>query len=385
MKLRLVAALGLSAALLLTACGEGNGDETAAPQDTAVDQTEDPADTADETDEPGDDNGGSAGGDLSGELRGMGASSMRVSQEAWLAAFMDDNPGVTVSYAAEGSGAGRGAMEDGSAEFGGSDAAYAVEDNVAGAFGACSADSTLLNLPVYVSPIAIIYNLDGVDELNLDATTVASIFKGDIILWNDPAIAATNEGVELPDEYITVVHRSDTSGTTENFADWLSKIAPDVWDAEVSGDWPYSGQGGAQTDGVYTGVTGGNGTIGYVDASAAEGISVAQVESEGEFYGPDAEAAAAVVEASPQEEGREGHDLGLELDRTAAGYGGVLVAYLLLCQNYDDPDTAELVKAYASWIVSEEGQSMSEAQSGAAPLSEGMRDNVQAAIDSINA
>lgn len=389
MKLRLVAALGLSAALLLTACGDGNGTDTAAPEDTAVEETAAPEETTEETEEPGDETeepgDETAGGDLSGELRGMGASSMRVSQEAWLAAFMDENPGVTVSYAAEGSGAGRGAMEDGSAEFGGSDAAYAVDENVAGAFGACSADAALMNLPVYVSPIAVIFQLDGVDELNLDAQTVASIFKGDIIQWNDPAIAATNEGVELPDEFITVVHRSDTSGTTENFADWMAQIAPDVWDAEVSGDWPYGGQGGAQTDGVFTGVTGGNGTIGYVDASAAEGVSVALIESDGEFYGPEAEAAAAVVEASPQEEGREGNDLGLELDRTAAGYGGVLVAYIMLCESYDDDNTAELVKAYASWIVSEEGQAMSEAQSGAAPLSPGMRDNVQAAIDSINA
>lgn len=382
MKLRLVAALGLSAALLLTACGNGNGDESAAPQDTAAEAAPDATDSAEET---GDENGGETTAGQSGELRGMGASSMRVSQEAWLAAFMGENPGVTVSYAAEGSGAGRGAMEDGSAEFGGSDAAYAVEDNVAGAFGACSADSTLLNLPVYISPIAIIYRLDGVDELNLDADTVAGIFKGDIFQWNDPAIAATNEGVELPDEYITVVHRSDTSGTTENFADWLSQIAPDVWDAEVTGDWPYGGQGGAQTDGVFTGVTGGNGTIGYVDASAATGVSVAKVASGGEFYGPEAEAAAAVVEASPQEEGREAGDLGLELDRTAAGYGGVLVAYLMLCQEYEDDATADLVKAYASWIVSEEGQNMSQDQSGASPLSSGMRDSVQAAIDSINA
>lgn len=377
MKLRLVAAVGLSAALLLTACSDENGG--ASPEPTTETTTEV---STEET--PGGEETESAGGELSGSISGMGASSMRVAQDAWIAAFASQT-GVQVSYAAEGSGAGRDAMGDGSANFAGSDRAFRIDENVAGSFGSCSADSIIYNLPVYISPIAVVFNLDGVESLNLDPATISAIFKGEIAQWNDPAIAEHNPDVDLPDEFITVVYRQDNSGTTENLSDYLHANAPEVWDAEPSGDWPYSeGQGASQTDGVINAVTSGNGTIGYVDYSAAQGVSIVQIGSDGQYFGPDGEAAAAAVENSPLEEGREEHDLAIEIDRTAEGYGAVLVAYALVCAEYDDENTADLVKAYMAWISSEEGQEMAQAQAGSAPLSEALREQVQASIDAIN-
>jgi phosphate transport system substrate-binding protein len=365
MKLRAVAALGLTAALALTACG-GDATDQASPTAAGSD---------------------AAGGGSSGALAGMGASSMRVAQDAWTAAFMAENPGVTVSYAAEGSGAGREGIQNGSVQFAGSDRAFKIEENQAGAFASCAADSIVLDLPVYISPIAVIFNLEGVDELNMDAATIAGVFKGDIAKWNDPAIAALNEGVELPDEFITIVHRADDSGTTENFTDYLSQAAPEVWDAEADGMWPYEGgQPAPQTDGVKNAVAGGNGTIGYVDASAATDIGTIKVGADGNFFAPDAEAAAAAVEASPVEEGREANDLALELDRKSTeGYPISLVAYAMACQNYEDQATADLVKSYLTFISSEEGQSLAAEQAGSAPLSEGLREQVVASIESINA
>ncbi|NLE97798.1 MAG: phosphate ABC transporter substrate-binding protein PstS [Propionibacterium sp.] len=382
MKLRAVAALGLTAALALTACGGDAGDE-ATP--TTDETTPEAAETADAGDE-GEEDAGDAGSGLSGEFAGMGASSMRVAQDAWTSAFMADNPGVTVSYAAEGSGAGRGGMEDGSVQFAGSDRAFTLEENVAGNFAACTADSIVLDLPVYISPIAVIFNLDGVDNLNLDPATIASIFKGDIAKWNDPAIAAHNEGVELPDEFITIVHRSDNSGTTENFTDYLSQVAGDVWDAEVSGDWPYEGgQPAAQTDGVANAVGSGQGTIGYVDLSAAGDMGTVSIGTDGTYFEATPEAAAQVVENSPVEEGRAEHDLAIALDREADGYPIVLIAYAMACQNYEDQNTADLVKGYLSYISSAEGQDLAAAQAGNAPLSPGLQEQVAAAVDSINA
>lgn len=391
MKLRLVAALGLSAALLLTACGDGNGTDTAAPEDTAVEETAAPEETTEETEEPGDETeepgDETAGGDLSGELRGMGASSMRVSQEAWLAAFMDENPGVTVSYAAEGSGAGRGAMEDGSAEFGGSDAAYAVDENVAGAFGACSADAALMNLPVYVSPIAVIFQLDGVDELNLDAQTVASIFKGDIIQWNDPAIAATNEGVELPDLPINAVHRGDKSGTTGNFLAYLEAAAPDVWTHGTDDQFPsdLGGEAANQTAGVAAAVAAGEGSIGYLDASAVGDMQTVAVKSGNDFVPYSPEAAAAVVAGSPLEEGRADTDVVFDLDYTGVegAYPIVLVAYLIGCSEYTDSNVGAMVKDYFTYVASAEGQEAAAAEAGNAPLSDEIREQAMAAIDQI--
>lgn len=384
MKLRLVAALGLSAALLLTACSDGNGDASPEPTETNTTAEATEAPTDEETDgEEG--NGGETAGGLTGSLAGMGASSMRVAQDAWIASFAEQT-GVEVSYAAEGSGAGRDALVDGSANFAGSDRAFHLEENQPGAFAACTPDSIVYDIPVYISPIAVVFNLDGIDSLNLDAATVAGIFKGEIAKWNDPAIVEHNPDVELPDEFITVIYRQDTSGTTENLADYLSATAPDVWDAEVSGDWPYAeGQGASQTDGAYNAISAGQGTFGYVDLSAAGDLGIVSIGSDGTYYAPAGADAGAAVENSPYDEGREEHDLAIAIDRNAEGYAAVLIAYAMVCAEYEDENTAELVKAYMTWITSEEGQALAEAQAGSAPLSEGLRTDITAAIEAINA
>lgn len=380
MKIRAVAALGLTAALALTACGGDNttGEDTAAP----AEGEETPA-----GEETAEGEGNAAGGDLSGTLAGMGASSMRVAQEAWTSAFMDQNPDVQVTYAAEGSGAGREGIQNGSVQFAGSDEAFSIEENKAGAFKSCSADSAVYNLPVYISPIAVVFKLDGVDTLNMDPATIAGIFKGDIAKWNDPAIAELNPDATLPDEFITIIHRADDSGTTENFTDYLSQTAGDVWDAEPDKKWPYEGgQGQQQTDGVYNAVASGNGTIGYVDASAVkDDVSVVHVGTGDKFFAPDPEQAAAIVENSPIEDGRAEGDLGIALNREAEGYPIILVAYGIACAKYDDQATADMVKAYLTFITSEEGQNMAAEQAGSAPLSAGLADQVKASIESINA
>jgi phosphate transport system substrate-binding protein len=154
---------------------------------------------------------------------------MKAAQEKWVAEFQTANSGVTINYKPDGSGAGREAFAGGGADFAGSDRAFKDEELGAGKFAGCAADSSALNLPVYISPIAIVFNVDGVTELTLDAKTVAGIFTGKITKWNDAAIAATNSGVNLPDAGITAVHRADGSGTTNNFTDTLSKLAGDVW------------------------------------------------------------------------------------------------------------------------------------------------------------
>ena len=103
---------------------------------------------------------------------------------------------------------------------------------------AAAAPTTSSRYPVYISPIAVIYNLEGVDNLQLSPTTAAKIFHQEIKNWNDPAIAADNPDAKLPDEAITVVNRSDESGTTKNFTDWMSQTAPDIWTDEVTATGP---------------------------------------------------------------------------------------------------------------------------------------------------
>ncbi|MCC2594635.1 phosphate ABC transporter substrate-binding protein PstS [Tessaracoccus sp. OS52] len=379
MKLRLSAALGLSAALLLSACA---ANEQPTDQETTADTTAVATDgnseaTTDATESE-------APSDLSGSLNGIGSSAMNVAQTNWIAEFQTANPGVTVLYSPDGSGAGRDAFTGGGADFAGSDRAFKADENVAGAFANCTPESIAYDLPVYISPIAVIFNVEGVEELNLTPAVLAGIFAGDITNWNAPEIAELNEGAELPDLAITPVHRSDDSGTTENFTDYLNKAAGDVWTNEADGEWPIQGGEAAKgTSGVVAAVTNGVGAIGYADASQAEGLSIAKVGKDGEFFGPTAEDAAAAVEASPVEEGREEHDLALELDRNAGGYPIVLVAYALACADYADDEQGALVKEYLGYIASPEGQEVAAAGAGSAPLSDALSEKVLAAIDAI--
>ncbi|MGR0220979.1 phosphate ABC transporter substrate-binding protein PstS [Agromyces sp. ZXT2-6] len=323
---------------------------------------------------------------LSGTLVGSGSSAQDASQQALIAAFQTANPDVTINYDPTGSGAGRDTFLEGASDYAGSDRAFNDEELTAGGFAKCAPDSSIIQLPLYISPIAVIFNLEGVDTLNLDAATVAGIFAGDITNWNDPAIAATNDGVELPDQAITPVHRSDDSGTTENFTDYLYAAAPDVWTYEADGVWPFEGGEAAQgTSGVVDAVTNGVGTIGYADASRAEGLGTVAVQVGDEFVPYSPEAAAAIVDASPFVEGRADGDLSLELDRTpdSGAYPIVLVSYQIACQEYAEPENVELVKAYFEFMASEEGQTVSAEAAGSAPISESLREQAVAAIESI--
>jgi len=360
-----VAAVGLATtgALFLAGCGAAN--ETAAPAA----------------------GGDAAGAGLSGSLAGAGASAQASAMEAWVAGFNVANPGVQVTYDPVGSGAGREQFEAGATDFGGSDA-YLDEEELPGTIERCGGN--VLELPAYISPIAVAFNLEGVDALNLGPATIGGIFAKQITNWNDPAIAADNAGVTLPDLPITVVHRSDESGTTENFQEYLAAAAPEAWTFEVSGDWPAEVQGEAapQNAGVVQAIGAGNGTIGYAEASQVGDLGVAAVGVGTEFVEYTPEAAAAVVDASPRVEGRPEGSFAIDIarDTTESGaYPIVLVSYELACGTYDDQNKADLVKAFLTYVISEEGQAASGENAGSAPISDKQRTQFQTAIDSITA
>lgn len=325
---------------------------------------------------------------LSGNLAGGGASSQEVAQQAWIAGFQTANPDVTITYDPAGSGAGRESFQAGAFPFAGTDRAFKLDEIEAGPFDGCATDA-IVELPLYISPIAVIFNIDGVDALNLDAATIANLFNGSITNWNDPAIAALNPDVTLPDLAVTPVHRADDSGTTENFTDYLFQASGGAWTAEPDGVWPIaSGEAAQGTSGVVAAVAGGNGTIGYADASRAaeEGLSTAAVQVGDEFVSYSPEAAAAIVDASPFEEGRADGDLAIELDRTSTASGVypiVLISYLVACEEYVDTAVAPLVKGYLQYIASPEGQDAAAAAAGNAPISDTLREQVNAAIDLI--
>jgi phosphate transport system substrate-binding protein len=331
--------------------------------------------------------GGSDAGSLSGDLVGAGASSQQSAMEAWQAGFQGEYPDVQFSYDPAGSGAGREQFIAGSADFAGSDAALDDEE-LASAQERCGGGE-VFELPNYVSPIAVIFNLEGVDELNLTPQTIAGIFTGAITTWNDPAIAAENPEATLPDTTITPVHRADDSGTTDNFTDYLFQAAGDVWTAEPDGVWPLEGGEAANgTSGVVEVVTSTAGAVTYADASRAGDLGVVSVSVGEEFVAPSAEAAAAVVENSPAVEGRGEYDFAIEVDRQTEGSGEypiVLVSYHIGCLEYDDQETADNVKAFMEYVISEEGQQTAAENAGNAPISDSLREQAQGAVDAITA
>ena len=322
--------------------------------------------------------------ELTGTLVGAGSSAVGAAQETWIAEYQTANEGVTINYDPSGSGAGRETFLAGGSDFAGTDRAFNDEEVAAGGFAACAPDSGIVQLPLYVSPIAVIFSLDGIESLNMDPATIAGIFAGEITSWDAPEIAATNEGVELPATNITPVHRSDDSGTTENFTDYLAATSPDVWTFEADGVWPIeSGEAAQGTSGVVDAVTNGVGTIGYADASRAGELGTVAVQVGDEFVEYSPEAAAAIVDASPFIEGRPDFDLSIELDRTSDAEGVypiVLVAYLVGCETYVDSEQGALVKDYFTYMASPEGQDVSAADAGSAPISDTLFEKVTAAI-----
>ncbi|WP_040158627.1 phosphate ABC transporter substrate-binding protein PstS [Nigerium massiliense] len=328
---------------------------------------------------------GASDANLSGTLTGRGASSMRAAQEKWVADFQTKNPGVTVNYSPDGSGAGREAFTAGAVQFAGSDRALKDTEMGAGKFARCTPESNALNLPVYISPIAVIYNVQGVKDLKLDADTLAGIFSGKITKWNDPKIKALNASANLPATNITAVHRSDDSGTTNNFTDYLGK-ASTVWGQDASDTWPknFKGEAAKGTSGVVDAVKTGTGTIGYADESATQGLDIADLKVGNEFVKPTPEAAAKIVDGSEKVAGRAEHDWALNLNRKAEGaYPAVLVSYAIVCEDYKDDKDAQLVKSYVGYIASADGQKSASESAGNAPLSDKMAENIKAAIDSI--
>ena len=330
-----------------------------------------------------------SGAQLSGELAGAGASSQEKAQEAWSTAFQGQNAEATITYDPVGSGDGRSQFIEGGVAFAASDS-YLDDDEqeLTGAKERCEGQDPI-EIPAYVSPIAIVFNLEGVDALNLDAKTAAEIFDGKITTWNDPAIADLNPDAELPDERITPVHRADDSGTTENFTDWLNQAGEGSWTYEADGLWPAKGGEAAEgTSGVISAVTNGTGTIGYADESQAGELSVASVKVGEEFVEPSPEAGAKVIEESERVSGRPEVDMAFEVNRTteaADTYPVVLVSYLIACQTYPEKAEADLVKGYLSYIVSDEGQQAAAENAGAAALSSSVAEEAQGIVDKITA
>jgi phosphate transport system substrate-binding protein len=321
---------------------------------------------------------------LTGSLNGAGSTAQQAAMAAWQAAFQSANPDVTVNYDPVGSGGGREQfLAGGAILFAGSDAAL-KDDELAKSKTRCAGGTGAIDLPVYVSPIAVAFNLPGVKTLQMSSDTVAKIFAGKITKWDDPALKADNAGVKLPSTAITPVHRADDSGTTQNFTDYLSKAAAGSWTYPAAQTWPVKGGEAAQgTSGVVQAIKQGKGAIGYADDSQVGELGKVSVKVGSAFVEPTAATAAKVAELSTPTAGRPAGDLSMDVarDTTEAGaYPIILISYQIVCQRYSKASEAALVKAFETYVTSSEGQDAAAKAAGSAPLTDALRTKVTASI-----
>jgi phosphate transport system substrate-binding protein len=213
---------------------------------------------------------------VTGTINGSGSTFVKGFVDVAIAGFQKAQPGATVNYAGGGSGTGRQNLQDGVVDFAGTDGLVAAAD-------VARYKGEFVYVPTVAAPITVSYTLADVKDLTLDADTIARIFQRQVKRWDDASIVALNPGVKLPSTAITVVHRSDGSGTTENFTKYLAAAAPGTW-ALASGstvEWPADSQAGNGNSGVAQIVKGTAGAIGYVDLSDAKasGLQFAKVKN----------------------------------------------------------------------------------------------------------
>ena len=282
---------------------------------------------------------------LSGTVNGSGSSFADGFYQQCISSLADTAPDLTVNYNPVGSGQGK---KDFSAElndFAGTDSLVKPEEAPAGSY---------LYVPTAAAPITVSYNLGGVDELRLSPATLAGIFSGAITTWDDAAVAADNDGTDLPSDKIVIVHRADGSGTTSAFTKYLTKAAGADWTLG-SGDtvnWPAGSQAGQKNTGVAQIIKDTKGAIGYVDFADAKlsGLRFAEIENQaGEYVAPTLEAASsALAGATPAE------DLTLDaLDAAGEGsYPITAVTYILLRPSYD-AGTGQAVKGFVTHVLTD--------------------------------
>lgn len=327
---------------------------------------------------------------ISGNFQGAGASSQQSAVEAWIAGFQGANPDAKIAYNPSGSGAGVQTFLTGATAWAGSDKALA-DDEVEQSKSVC-ADGTAFDVPVYVSPIAVIFNLKGVSDagkhINMDADTIAKIFDGKITKWNDPAIADQNKDLTLPDTAITVVHRSDKSGTTQNFVSYFKDQAPDSWTYDLSENWPNEvGQGAKGTSGVVSTVKQADGTIGYADFSQVGDLGTVAVKVGDSYNEISAEAGSKVIEDSKQDDTVKGDNrIVIKINHATEAKGAypiVLVSYDIVCPAYKDTKQAEFAKAWLTYVTSDEGQKAAQDAAGTAPLPSSLKSEITKSIKAI--
>ena len=278
-----------------------------------------------------------SGGSGSVSLQGAGATFPNPLYQKWLSEYGKAHANVKIDYQSIGSGGGIKQLKEQTVDFGASDAPMKDEDLK-------SAPGEILHIPTVLGAVVITYNLSGITQpLKFSPEVVADIFLGKITKWNDPKIAADNAGVTLPAQNITVVHRSDGSGTSAVFTDYLSKVSPEWKDKVGTGtspSWPV-GNGGKGNEGVTGQVKSTPNTIGYVELAYAvqNNLPVAQIKNaSGSFITPSIDSVTAAAAASA---GNTPDDLRMNITNAPGAQSYPISSYTYLLVYKDQKDAAK--------------------------------------------
>ncbi|MDQ6927217.1 MAG: phosphate ABC transporter substrate-binding protein PstS [Actinomycetota bacterium] len=287
-------------------------------------------------------------------LSGAGSTFVATILQEWIKQYKAAAPGVTLNYQSVGSGAGIQQLTAKTVDFAGSDVVLKPEEQAT--LG--GADATQ-EIPWVAGGIAVEYNLPSVKNLKLSPDALAGIFAGKVTKWDDPAIKADNPGV--PSTGIQVVHRSDGSGTTQVFTEYLKTVSPSIWTVGSGKDvqWP-AGTGAKGSDNVTAAVKQSEGAIGYAEVSYPKqaSLGIATVKNKaGQFTSPTATAVTAALASATINP-----DLTLKLNYTPESpdaYAISTTTYVMFPKAGPDPAKTTALKHFVEWVLTE-GQKAAE-------------------------
>jgi phosphate transport system substrate-binding protein len=324
------------------------------------------------------------------DLKASGSSAQANAVTRFVTAYETACSGYTLNYTSSGSGAGVSEFLGGQTDFGGTDSALNAEKGEVEKAKERCGGADAWNLPTVFGPIAVTYNLPGVDGVALDGPTLAKIFNGAVTTWNAPEIAALNAGKTLPGDKINVVFRSDESGTTDNFQKYLKAASDGAWTQEAGKTFNGGvGEGAKGNEGTSAAIKNTPGSITYNEWSYAtkQGLQVADIIT---AAGPEP------VKLSVESAGKsidsvkikgQGNDLVLDTSSfykpTAAGaYPIILPTYEVVCSKYPDAEVAPAVKAFLT-VATTDGQTGLE-EAGYIPVPDTFKAKLTEAINAIS-
>ena len=323
-------------------------------------------------------------------LKSSGSSAQANAVTRFVTAYEAACPGYTLNYTSSGSGAGVSEFLGGQTDIGGTDSPLNVDKGQVEKAKARCGGADAWNLPVVFGPIAITYNAAGVDSLVLDGPTAAKIFSGAVSSWDAPEIAALNAGTSLPAEPIVVIFRSDESGTTDNFQQYLAAASDGAWEKGTGKTFNGgTGEGAKGNEGTSAAITTTPGSITYNEWSFAknQGLSIAEIVTSA---GPDP-VALSVESVGKSIDGvkikGQGNDLVLDTTSfyqpTETGaYPIVLATYSLVCSKYPDADVAPATRAFLTAAIGKGQEGLTD--NGYIPVPDSFKGKLATAINAIS-